>query len=254
MCKLLKSVVVVWLFTVLKLHGQISVFSADGAVSLSGWAQASPLVLTNYSMVAAQGSLAANADARSLGNGPSGLNVSASASSQGSQGYSVSLDAISWSSSLGVNTWSQLQDCAGQCYAQAQSTFQLEFGVLSPSLYQLTLNDFSQFRSDAPLGNIAFACNLASGQGLLGGWNYGTGPAGGTYIGLLVPGEVYTLTISMSTEANFADPLGELNNISANVELGVVPEPGSIWVFCVGIAILVLFRCSRRLAWFLGYQ
>jgi hypothetical protein len=239
------------LLTIGPLFAQLNILTNYRSVSVSGYARASSDTdFPAYGIIdeyLGQGSYSAlvssNASHISRGTGPYGLDITAYSRSRASQQSAISASAISLSSDLRAETWSDLSGWGGRPYAYAESLFQVVFNVSSPSLVEVAWNSWV-FRQDYPM--LDFGCRLSSAQDApLVNITTSASYFGDPRIFTLSPGDLYTLNIFSWTSAATPDPFGELGSLQSQFSLTLIPEPSPLALLLLGLGAIFPGRWLR---------
>jgi len=233
----------------------VDFISDSRSVSVSGFAQASPLAATNYSSSQAptsafadfQGSVGGSAQSAHLFERPS-------ASSGASQNSSLSAGGIDFSSSLfaaGRGSGSGGESVL----AQASSSLSVSFSVSSPTIYNLSfptaggLTAYSQFDSHFDF----LSANSGSVSALVDSDQTGLPGITSSYMGILQPGNIYTIDATLQLGTDLADPMGGFYNFNygfsmdlTTPELSSVPEPSSSLLLGMGAGLAGLVALGRK--------
>ena len=225
-------------------------------VSVSGFAQASPLPATNYSSSQApstpfadfQGSVGGNAQSTYLAERPQ-------ASSGASQNSSLSATAIDFNTYVFVTGRGSGTYGGESLLAQASSSLSVSFSVASPTIYDLSFPSaggiaiYSQFYSHFDF----LSANNGSVSAIVDSDQSGLPGITSSYMGILQPGNIYTIDATLKLGTDLADPIGGFSNFNygfsmdlTTPELSSVPEPSANLLLGMGAGLAGLVALGRK--------
>lgn len=202
-------------------------------MNATGWAQVSPQSVTNYLSSGMGGSIGGTVF-------ESAPQASASANSSASLNAMFMPGQVNFTSDLYVNTGGGTASTGQNCYAEADYSFTLSFGVLYPVAYNLSFLDLQGSGGQHTL-NEQFNFSSANAGLLVSQPTYGPG-----YSGLLTPGDTYTINVSEQVTANTPDFYGNEWRQELDFNLTAVPEPSSSLLLGTGSALAGIFALRRK--------
>jgi hypothetical protein len=118
----------------------------------------------------------------------------------------------------------------------------MSFSVNSPQTWNLAVDLVD------PYGNVSVSWNLISARvGSLRDAPIQNPNPGGSplyYQGTLVPGDIYSLAISINASRNAPNPLGDDSEVGIDVTFSVVSEPSSYALMAMGLTGLFVCKGS----------
>lgn len=134
----------------------------------------------------------------------------------------------------------------GNNSASAYSYCQVSFNVFNPQEFNLSTVWDSQ-RGDIPASGSGDFQLTSVNDGVI--WDSEPGPqwpyAQNSFSGTLVPGDTYSISVSMSSGLSWRDSVAESHNVELGAALTIVPEPSSIVLSALGLAGLAAIRQRR---------
>src|SRR5260221_5292920 len=117
-------------------------------------------------------------------------------------------------------------------------------------MFEMPCADF-QFLSSFPDTRLNFSMVLSSANlGVIGGWGNQAGQRLPYFVnplvGVLEPGDVYTLQDSMEGSVYTGDPISEITLAQASLTLTAAPEPSSGLLVGMGVVGWLLMRLGRN--------
>jgi hypothetical protein len=127
-------------------------------------------------------------------------------------------------------------------YGEGDSSCEMSFSVNSPQTWNLAVDLVD------PYGNVSVSWNLISARvGSLRDAPIQNPNPGGSplyYQGTLVPGDIYSLAISINASRNAPNPLGDDSEVGIDVTFSVVSEPSSYALMAMGLTGLFVCKGS----------
>lgn len=186
----------------------------------------------------------------SVGGGLSGGLYIGNVISSASQDSGMTPNQIQVSS--GIFVYSGFFSGNGQ-YGDALSSFAVAFSVSSPLEYTLSTDwSYSYYWGDYWVPNSGGCTLVSASQGLIWqslplqpSWDDSEDSRLDSFSGVLEPGDIYTLSVSMATDSAYQDTPPTTGDYSADVALTTVPEPNSLVMLALGLPMLACLRRVR---------